>query len=91
MRACRVLDSALAPRSGRVSLDGLLVSDACFVQVEPRRPARPSLTKQVPALVQPDLEPSEPITVGGGHLPVRFTLEQLVLLAASSLIRPRTS
>src|SRR3989441_6515051 len=79
--ACRVLDSAVAPRSGRVSLDGLLVSDACFVRVESRRPPRPSLAKQVPALVQRDLEPPEPLTLGVGHLPMRFTLEQLVLLA----------
>src|SRR2546422_8697250 len=83
----RALDSAGAPRSGRVSLDGLLVSDACFVRVEPRRPPRPSLAKQVPALVQRDLEPSEALTVGVGHLPVRFTLEQLVLLACK-LIDP---
>src|SRR6266852_6095646 len=74
-RRRRVLDSAVAPRSGRVSLDGLLVSDACFVRVESRRPPRPSLAKQVPALVQRDLEPPEPLTVGVGHLPVRFTLE----------------
>ena len=77
----RALDSAGAPRSGRVSLDGLLVSDACFVRVEPRRPPRPSLAKQVPALVQRHLEPPEPLTVGVGHPPMRFTLEQLVLLA----------
>ncbi len=48
---------------------------------EPRRPPRPSLAEQVPALVQRDLEPPEPLTVSVGHLPVRFTLEQLVLLA----------
>ena len=37
--------------SGRVSLDGFLVSNPCFIRVEPRRPPGPSLAEQVPALV----------------------------------------
>src|SRR2546422_2171851 len=75
--------SGLTPRteSARVALDSLLSSNPCFAGVEPRRPPSPSLAEQVPALVQRDLEPSEPITVGVGHLPVRLTLEQLVFLA----------
>src|SRR5207245_3432138 len=75
--------SGLTPRteSARVALDSLPSSTPCFAGVEPRRPASPSLAEQVPALVQRDLEPSEPITVGVGHLPVRLTLEQLVFLA----------
>src|SRR5439155_15949792 len=75
--------SRLTPRteSARVALDSLRISNPCFAGVEPRRPASPSLAEQVPALVQRDLEPSEPITVGVGHLPVRLTLDQLVFLA----------
>src|SRR5207244_10547249 len=75
--------SRLTPRteSARVALDSLRSSNPGFAGVEPRRPASPSLAEQVPALVQRDLEPSEPITVGVGHLPVRLTLEQLVFLA----------
>src|SRR5207245_769 len=67
--------------SARVALDSLYISNPGFAGVEPRRPASPSLAEQVPALVQRDLEPSEPITVGVGHLPVRLTLEQLLFLA----------
>src|SRR5712692_820738 len=80
-RARAARESAPAHRSVRVSLDGLLISNPRFAGVEPRRPPSPSLAERVPALVQRDLEPSEPLTVSVGHLPVRFTLEQLVFVA----------
>jgi len=68
-------------QSARVSLDRLLISKLCFAWIEPHRPPSPSLTEQVPALVQHDLEASEPLAVSVGHLPLRFALEQLMLLA----------
>jgi hypothetical protein len=67
--------------SSCVPLDGLLVANPCVVWIQTRRPACPSLAQQIPALVQSNLEPSQPHTIGVGHLPVRFTLEQLVFLA----------
>src|SRR5206468_4635297 len=67
--------------SGCVAFDRFLVANVRAVRVETRRAPRPSLTQQVPALVQRDLEPAESRPVGVGHLPVRFALEELVLLA----------
>src|SRR5438105_13400598 len=67
--------------SARVSLDSLLVSDPCVVGLQPRRAPGASLAEQVPALIERDLDLSEPLTVGIGHVQVRFPLEKLVLLA----------
>jgi len=67
--------------SARVSLDSLLVSDPCIVGLEPRRSPSASLAEQVPALIERDLDLSEPLTVGIGYVRVRFSLEELVFLA----------
>src|SRR2546421_6463714 len=39
-----------------------------------------SLAEQVPALIERDLDLSEPLTVGIGHVRLRFPLEELVFL-----------
>jgi hypothetical protein len=80
-RGAERIPPSAASESGGVAFHGLLVSNVRAVRVEAGGSARASLAQQVPALVQGDLESAQSLPVGVGHLPVRFALEQLVLLA----------
>src|SRR6266516_2970627 len=82
MRSRRLWEpDELPPASAHVAVDGLLVAHARLVGVGARRPASPALMEEVPALVEADLEATQPLLVRLGCLASRLLLEELVLLA----------
>jgi hypothetical protein len=68
-------------RSAGVALHGFLVSNARFIGVLPELSPGPSLPKQIPALIQHDLEVPQSLPIGIARRALRLPLEELVLLA----------
>src|SRR5439155_6926367 len=66
--------------SAHVALDGPFVPDRRLVGIQAGGPAGPALVEQVPALVQGDLDPFEPLPLRLGHLAAGLPAEELVLL-----------
>jgi methylated-DNA-protein-cysteine methyltransferase related protein len=66
--------------SAEVPLYRLGIPDGRLVRVESGVATRSALVEQIPALVQADPEPLEPVSLVFAELPVRLFLEELVFL-----------
>jgi hypothetical protein len=64
-----------------IALDSLLVSNPSPFGVKSRCPPSLSLAEQIPALIQHDLDPLEPVAVGLIRVAVGLPLEEFVLLS----------
>jgi hypothetical protein len=64
-----------------IALDSLLVSNPSPFGVKSRRPPGLSLAEQIPALIQHDLDPLEPVAVSLIRVAVGLPLEEFVLLS----------
>src|SRR5439155_14864462 len=67
-------------RSPHVALNGPFVAHVRLVRVHSRAPPSPPLVEQVPALIQPDPEPLQPLMLLRGQSTFRGLLEELMLL-----------
>lgn len=56
----------MARGSADITLDRLLVTNARVIGTHPEFPLRPPLAKQIPALIQHDLEAPKPLAIGIG-------------------------
>src|SRR5437660_1753079 len=73
-------NSITRARSPHVALDGPFVAHVRLVRVHSRAPTSPPLVEQVPALIQPDPEPLQPLVLLRGQSTFRGLLEELMLL-----------
>jgi hypothetical protein len=64
-----------------IALDSLLVSNPSPFGVKSRCPPSLSLAEQIPALIQHDLDPLEPVAVGLIRVAMGLPLEEFVLLS----------